>query len=456
MAKMKEPFAQRLISWFTGTDREDDTTVLMSPDMLSRSLVAPPTPTDKRYEIIKVLGKGAFGVVYLARDLRIGRLLAMKQLYGEYTKSAEIHQRFLQEARIAGQIENPNIVTIYDVDEENGTPCILMEYLAGGNLSTLLRLDAPLSETNALKLIRGIVYDLQAAHHKGVVHRDIKPQNILFDQSGTPKISDFGVAHLPREAGGIDEEGSQQVAGTPYYMAPEQMGVGGQPVDARADLYAVGLLFYEMLTGERYHEVHGTRDIRRLGQAVAQAGSPSIREFPEGVSTSTKRLIFRLLQNIPANRYTNATEVLNVIDELIEDAQVVADVKENADTFDESRLEMFADILRLFLVDGVISAPERRELTKRATRLGISQTDANKLEEDVRQEFALPLLKHLQEFEKMAVELLVDREYSGNDAVTLRELGESYGISLEEQRKIEDNVMIKLEMKEGDEEELIP
>ncbi len=454
MAGSKESFAQRLIRWFTLGGGED-TTVLLTADS-NAVLSEVPQPLGKRYEVIKVLGKGAFGVVYLAKDLRIGRLLAMKQLYGKYSESAEIHHRFLQEARIAGQIDNPNIVTIFDVHEEGGVPCILMEYLAGGNLSTTLRLDAPLPERTALDLIQGILNGLAAAHRMGVIHRDIKPPNILFDQTGTPKISDFGVAHLPREAGGIDVDASRHVAGTPCYMAPEQLHSDGQAVDARADLYAAGLMLYEMVTGERFHEFRRPRSMSDLLGRIKAKGPPGNRDYPEGVSSDTKRLIARLLEINPDRRYPNAGIVLRDVEDLLDAAEKVAEVKETAAGIDESRPEMFEDILRLFLVDGVVSAPERRELSKRAKRLGISVADAMDLEENVRREFDLPLLSHLQDFEWQAEKLLKDREYSEDDVRILRQLGEKYGITVDEQRKIEDNVMIKFKMKEGVEEELIP
>jgi len=453
VAKTEDSFAQRLVKWFTGEEDTNATTVLLPSQDQGKPLQLP-KPMGARYEIIKVLGKGAFGIVYLAHDQRIGRLLAVKQLFSKFRGSAEIHHRFLQEARIAGQMDNPNIVTIYDVEDE-GVPCILMEYLGGGNLATILKLDAPLPELTALAYLRGILSGLGAAHRMGVVHRDIKPQNILFDQNGTPKISDFGIAHLPVEAGGLDDAKSGQVAGTPDYMAPEQMRPGAR-IDARADLYACGLLLYEMLAGRKLYTFGKRRDLKAMSDELRRAGGPKDREFPVALSASARELIRRLVQPDPDRRLADAATVLQKLETLAAESSQFDEAKLAINEEAQVRREMFQDILRLFLVDGVISAPERRELVLRSRRLGIEPNDAIRLEELVRHEFGLPLIKDLQEFDARVEKLLAAGPLTAADRRALRLLGEQGNVSLDEQRKIEENVMIRLQMKDGVAEELIP
>ena len=466
VVRVKELFAQRLLKWFVEDDDADTVTVTMPGERtpVGAAATAEVTATRRqtvyqlpqsmagRYEVSKILGKGSFGVVFLARDLRIGRLIAIKQLYRKHTRSAQIYHQFLQEARIAGQLDNPNIVTIFDVTDDP-SPCILMEYLSGGNLAAIIKLDAPLPELTAMTFLRGIINGLMGAHRMGVVHRDIKPQNILFDQNGNPKISDFGIAHLPSKAGGSDITAGQ-IVGTPDYMAPEQM-TGAGPVDERADLYAAGLLFYEMLTGKRYFHFGASRDMRAMLETVRRAGPPKDDDFPPTVAECVRLLVRNLVQFDPQDRLPDARTALTRFDELI--ASSCQRLEPDPETLEsrQVRREMFADILRLFLVDGVISAPERRELGQRAERLGISAADARDLEELVRAEFGLPLLRHLREFERRLDYLLDDGMLGVADREKLQAFGQEHGISAEEQRKIEESVMVRLRMKDGVAEDLL-
>ncbi len=458
--KGKESFAQRLIEWFTGNDEEEDydPTLILDASASPSALSEDPTiPPQKRYDILRVLGRGAYGVVSLARDLKIGRLLAIKQLNTKFTPGTDIYRRFLQEAQIAGQVDNPNIVTIYDV-EDQGVPCILMEYLSGGNLDSLIRLDAPMNEVEALEFMRGIMNGLRAAHGMGVVHRDIKPSNILFDQNGTPKISDFGVALMPTDVGGIDDVEKQKVmvVGTPDYMAPEQMQPGPKDIDARADLYSCGLMLFEMLTAKRCHQFGKIRTAEELHRRVQKLTLPSDADYPESISSRTRKLVGWLLMRAPRQRPGNSQAVIDEIDEIIATHVGTEDLNKPDTEEPTVRREMFEDILRLFLVDGLISAPERRELTVRSRRLGIDTAEALELEDKVRNEFNLPSLRHLQEYTWRVEKLLEDRDFSEDDRRVLDELGEAYNISDEERRKIEENIMIKFQMKEGVVEDFIP
>ncbi len=455
--KPKSTFSQRLRDWLRLDDASSTpqpmTEIMDIEAQGLRSIRLPETIRD-RYKVLRILGRGSFGIVLLARDLMIGRLISIKLLFHR-RENQEIYQQFLQEARIAGQIEHPNIITIYDVHEDRRSACIIMEYLPGGNLGTILDLDGPLDEESALGYMVGIVDGLRAAHQMGVIHRDIKPPNILFDQNGNPVISDFGVAHLPLESGGklSANSGSDEilrVVGTPEYMAPEQM-VFGATIDGRADLYSAGLLFYEMLAGRRLFNFGRVRNIEEIARQVQKLNPSEIAEFPPEISPGVRDIIVKLIDKSPANRYPDARSLLTALEterEAMRSLAVAEPISLNSESA-TTRQEMYQDILRLFLVDGVISPPERRGLAKRAERLGVSLDIARDLEEEIRRELGLPLLHGLVEYESMAERLLSDRDFSESDKQALARLARQFNIPAREQRKIQDRVMLKFHMNES-------
>ena len=195
---------------------EGGETTLMTDDAVStgKGLVLPDSLL-KRYNIQRMLGFGGYGSVFLARDIIIGRLVALKVLNTALKSHDVIYDHFIQEARIAGQLDHENIVIIYNVEEHPNCACIVMEYLAEGNLALRIQEHGAFSEKDAVKTIRGILEGLSVAHRMKVIHRDIKPENILFDPKGRPKISDFGIAHLPKSEGGVAGPGEYNPVGTP-------------------------------------------------------------------------------------------------------------------------------------------------------------------------------------------------------------------------------------------------
>lgn len=207
---------------------------------------APPSPAEiarhfPQFEILQCLGRGGMGVVYKARQKSLDRMVAIKILPPERVGEAEFADRFAREAQTLAKLNHPNIVVVFDHGETDGLFHIVMEYVDGVNLRDLLR-DGKLEPAQALAIVPPICEALQYAHGKGIVHRDIKPENLLLDRSGRIKIADFGIAAL------IGADGDN--IGTPPYMAPEQAGLSPD-VDLRADIYALGVVLYEMLTGER-------------------------------------------------------------------------------------------------------------------------------------------------------------------------------------------------------------
>jgi len=214
----------------------------------------PPSPQElaeilPQFEILELLGRGGMGAVYKAKQKSLDRVVALKILPAEADADPAFAERFQREARTLAQFSHPHIVGIHDFGQAGKFAYFIMEYIDGVNLRQLQRAGR-LSPRETLAIVPQICEALQFAHDRGVVHRDIKPENILLDAQGRVKIADFGLAKLMRpEAGGADLTLTRQAMGTPQYMAPEQVEKP-QSVDHRADIYSLGVVFYEMLTGE--------------------------------------------------------------------------------------------------------------------------------------------------------------------------------------------------------------
>jgi serine/threonine protein kinase len=204
------------------------------------------SPTVPGYEILRELGRGGMGVVYKARHLGLDRIVALKMiLVGEYAGAQE-RARFRSEAETVARLQHPNIVQIHEVGEQGGRAFFSLEFAAGGSLAQKIAA-APPSEAEAAGLVETLARAMHAAHERGVVHRDLKPANVLLTADGTPKIADFGLAkRLDADA---RHTRSGAVLGTPSYMAPEQASGKGGAVGPPADVYALGAILYELLTG---------------------------------------------------------------------------------------------------------------------------------------------------------------------------------------------------------------
>src|SRR5262245_54537107 len=201
-----------------------------------------------RYQVIEEIGAGAMGMLYRARDPMMNRDVAIKTILShaiEGPQAAEFRERFVREAQAAGRLAHPSIVTMYDVVENDGSPFLVMEYVPGQTLQTLLEGGARLDLDRACDIGIQLAEALHYAHQNGVIHRDIKPANILITLDGRAKIADFGVARLTE----AQVTSTGQLLGTPAFMAPEQF-IGGR-IDGRADLFAVGVLIYWMVTGDK-------------------------------------------------------------------------------------------------------------------------------------------------------------------------------------------------------------
>jgi predicted Ser/Thr protein kinase len=252
-----------------------------------------------RYQIIGLLGKGGMGEVYRANDLTLDQPVALKFLPEAMARDAAMLARFHNEVRIARQVSHPNVCRVYDLGEADGRLYLSMEYIDGEDLGSLLRRIGRLPADKALEFARRICAGLAAAHDKGVLHRDLKPSNIMVDSKGQVFITDFGLAAVTGEL-----REAQAREGTPAYMAPEQLA--GTEVTARSDIYALGLVLYEMFAGKRPFEAGTLAEMIRLQQQSAPA---SLRTVAKDVDPAVERVIQRCLAADPRQRPASALAV---------------------------------------------------------------------------------------------------------------------------------------------------
>jgi TolB-like protein/tRNA A-37 threonylcarbamoyl transferase component Bud32 len=269
-----------------------------------------PGQTLQHYTNLEKLGEGGMGVVFKARDTRLNRTVVIKALHPDRARDADPRRRFFQEAQAASALNHPNIVTVYDIGSENGVDFIVMEYVNGSPMDVLL-LGGPLKPDLAVRYGAQIADALSAAHQAGIVHRDLKPGNIVIASSGFVKLLDFGLAKLtdtapaavdPERAGPVTAEGC--IVGTAAYMAPEQ--ALGKPVDPRTDLFSLGAVLYEMLTGRRAFE--GDSAISTL-TAVLRDEPADICILNRDVPQALADVVYRCLRKQPGERYPTAADL---------------------------------------------------------------------------------------------------------------------------------------------------
>jgi predicted Ser/Thr protein kinase len=266
--------------------------------------VVPPPERLGRYRVVRELGRGAMGTVYLAHDSQLDRPVALKVPQFTDADGPEVRQRFLREARAAATIEHPNVCPVYDVGEVNGTPYLTMAYLPGQSLARLLEGGAPLPERQAASLVRQLAEALQAAHERGIIHRDLKPSNILINQRGQPVILDFGLARRLRPDDARLTHSGQPV-GTPAYMSPEQVAGAVQLMGPGCDIYALGVLLYQLLTGRLPFE-GSMAEI--LGQIVTQPPPPPSKHRP-GLDPRLEAICLKALSKQVADRYASMRDL---------------------------------------------------------------------------------------------------------------------------------------------------
>lgn len=275
-----------------------------------------------RYEIKAELGRGGMATVYLADDPRFEREVAVKVLPREMLHDPQFRVRFEREAKTIAMLEHPAIVPVYDFGEEDGQPYFVMRYMPGGSLSERMK-QAPIPIQKAARIFERIAPALDDAHAKGIIHRDLKPGNILFDRLDEPYISDFGIAKLTESAAGLT---GNTIVGTPAYMSPEQ--AQGEPVDGRSDIYSLGAILFEMLTGKTPYEADTPMGV--VVKHITEP-TPSILAVNPSLPPAVEALIEKAMAKNKEERFAKAEEMAHALNNVVHveglDLQTLIEVK---------------------------------------------------------------------------------------------------------------------------------
>ncbi len=277
-----------------------------------------PTLLADRYEVVRRVGTGGMADVYLARDTQLGRQVALKILHSRYAGDQSFVDRFRREAHAAANLQHPNIVQIYDWGREDDYHFIVMEFVEGSALKDLIAAEAPLDPRQAVEIAGKVLAALAYAHRSGLVHRDVKPGNIMLGIDGKVHVTDFGIA---RAASGDTMTQTGTILGTAYYLSPEQ--AQGLPLDGRSDLYSLGIVLYEMLTGKRPFE--GDTPVAIAYKHVREQPRPPSHHRP-GIPSGLEAIILTALTKRPEDRYSSAAQMRRDLEAFLEGGKVTAAV----------------------------------------------------------------------------------------------------------------------------------
>jgi serine/threonine-protein kinase len=265
-----------------------------------------PKLLNKRYQLLEPLGKGGMAVVYRARDLMLERVVAVKVLREDYSADPAFQERFRQEAKAAANLSHPNIVTMHDFGLDNGQLFLVMEYVPGTDLKTLIKQRGRFSSEEALPLIIQACAGIGYAHRAGLVHCDVKPQNMLVTPDMRLKVADFGIARALSTI--HPDEQSDVVWGSPQYFAPEQAS-GAAPAPA-SDVYSLGIIMYEMLTGSLPFQATTATKLARLH---VKEEPPLLSEMIPEISPTLEQILTKVLSKEPSQRYRTADQLGRVL-----------------------------------------------------------------------------------------------------------------------------------------------
>ena len=283
----------------------------MSEPSTSREFLALQECVAGRYSLEREIGRGGMGIVFLARDVALDRLVAIKMLPPAHAHQPEVVERFLGEARIAAKLSHPNIVTVHAVERDGGVAFFVMAFVDGETLGERVRRSGPVRARDATRLIQEVAWALGYAHANGVIHRDVKPDNIMIERTtGRAMVTDFGIARIADAAG---QTAPGEMIGTAQYMSPEQ--TLGHAADARSDLYALGVTGFFALTGRLPFEAPTA--VALLGMHVNVA-PPSIAMIQPGVPLQLSEAVSRCLAKAPAERFASGEALAESLAQLRE------------------------------------------------------------------------------------------------------------------------------------------
>ena len=269
------------------------------------------TVLSANYELENEIGRGGMGIVYCARDKRLKREIAVKVLPPELSFRADIRQRFLREAETAAQLNHPNIVPIYTVEERDNLVYFVMAYIKGDNLGQRLQQHGPIPPVEVRRILREVADALAYAHHRNVIHRDIKPDNIIIDEeTGRAMVTDFGIARALTDSGDSRLTATGMAIGTPAYMSPEQ-SAGDQAIDGRSDLYSLGVVGYQMLCGQPPFVASNTPSM--LVKHLSEKPIPVDERWPD-LPPDLARAVMMCLEKDPADRFPSAAAFAVALD----------------------------------------------------------------------------------------------------------------------------------------------
>jgi serine/threonine-protein kinase len=279
--------------------------------MQGASMSAQPKILGDRYEILESLGSGGMAMVYRCRDLNLHREVALKVLRDTYVEDPAFQANFLQEARSAANLSHPNIVTVFDFGHDNNRLYIVMEYVSGTDLKSLMRRQYSLPVHRAVTLMVKIAKGVGYAHRAGLVHCDLKPQNILIASDGSAKITDFGIS---RALANISpDERAEVVWGSPQYFAPEQ--AAGGPPSPSSDVYSLGVILYEMLTGQLPFEAE---DAQVLAELHLHADPIPPKAINASIPENLDNIVLKVLAKEPSARYRTADQFARILENFTE------------------------------------------------------------------------------------------------------------------------------------------
>lgn len=261
-----------------------------------------------KYKIIRKIGQGGFAEVFLGEHTQLGRNVAIKILHGSFAADEGMIERFRREAKSAAKLSHPNIIDIYDVGEGNDVYYFVMKYVEGETLGRKMNRDGKVSPGESIQIIRQVADALQYAHDQGVIHRDIKPGNVMLDLFGKPVLMDFGIARLQYE-GNLTKTGT--LMGTPHYLPPEQPL--GKPVDGRSDIYSLGIMFYEMLAGKP--PFHDENSVTLIFKHINEP-PPQLQELVPELDADLCNVVHTMIEKLPEARYQTAGEVVLALETL--------------------------------------------------------------------------------------------------------------------------------------------